>query len=78
MYVSSSFLKIIYMKQDKIDPLNEQSVSESKLPSIQDNLTLRLNKLTINLLETEEQELILTFQRRPQYRINENSRRRFD
>ena len=65
------------MKQDKINELSKQSYGESKLASIQDNLTLPQNKLTINLQETEEQEVALTFQRRPQFRINENSRRRF-
>tara|TARA_R110002049_G_scaffold191337_1_gene360254 strand:+ start:19059 stop:19256 length:198 start_codon:yes stop_codon:yes gene_type:complete len=65
------------MKQDKIDQRSGQSKGRSKIPSIQNNLTLPQHKLKINLRETEEQEVELTSQRRPQFRINENSRRRF-
>ncbi len=75
MYQSS--FKTIYMKQDKIDQLSEQSYSISKTPSLQKNLTLPPHKLKINLQETEEQEVEITSQRRSQFRINENSRRRF-
>lgn len=49
------------MKQNKINEFGKQSYGESKLPSIQDNLTLPQNKLTINLQETEEKEVALTF-----------------
>jgi hypothetical protein len=66
------------MKQEKIDQLSEQSHSKSKLPSIQRKLTLPEDKSNINLQETEEQEVELTFQRRPQFKINENRRGRFD
>ena len=65
------------MQQNKIDQLNEQAGAKPKLPSIQDNLSLLQSKLKIDLQETEEHEVASTFQRRPQFRINENSRRRF-
>ena len=66
------------MKQDIIDQLSEQTNFKSKLTVNTKDLTLSQNKLNMNLQETEEQEVELTFQRRPQYRINENSRKRFD
>ncbi|MDQ6843806.1 MAG: hypothetical protein M3Z92_05560 [Bacteroidota bacterium] len=66
------------MKQDIIDQLSEQSDYKTELPINTEDLTLPRNTLKINLQETEEREVALTFQRRPQYRINENNRRRFD
>ena len=65
------------MKQDKMDQRSEQSEGRSNIPSIQNNLTLPKNKAKNNLREIEEQEVESTSQRRPQFRLNENSRRRF-
>ncbi len=66
------------MKQDKVDQLSEQTNFKSKLTTHTEDLNLTQNKLNINLQAMDEQEVELTFQRRPQYRINENSRKRFD
>jgi hypothetical protein len=64
------------MNQDKKAPLSEQSDNNSQIPSIQKDLALPQYDLEIDLQETEEMEEEQTFQRRPQFRINENTRRR--
>ncbi len=76
-FIILSISNLFIMTQDKMDQQSEQSDGKSKLPSISDNLTIPKNRTKINILETEEQEVRSTSQRRPQFRIKENSRRRF-
>ncbi len=66
------------MKQDKVDQLSEQANYKSTPAVNTEELAWPQDNLRINIQETEDLEVGLTFQRRPQYRINENSRRRFD
>ncbi len=65
------------MKKNKVDLNREQSVQNLNEDSIQNNPDSMPEKLSINADYADEIPTGKTFQRKPQFRINENSKKRF-
>jgi hypothetical protein len=68
------------MKKNKNDQRSQQPGSKSNEQSTEKNKVSLPDKLSGNVEDTqdaEEKKVETTFQRRPQFRLSENNRRRF-
>ncbi len=66
------------MKLEKLQSgINQVQSDEKQNEGLTLNYESPQNKLNMNDEETEETSIETTFQRRPQFRINENNKRRF-
>ena len=64
------------MTENKNDQHSQQAVNNSGRQSTQRNADLSRDKMTIQMQEIEEWDVVITDQRRPQFRADENYRRR--
>jgi len=65
------------MKSNNNDPVSQQFDTKLTQELMQNNSDSQLDKMNRNIEDTEEALAETTFQRRPQFRFNENDRRRF-
>ena len=65
------------MKKNQTDYRNQQSDGKSNKPPAQDSPVSTQVKSNNQTENTEEFEVKLTIQRRPQFRLSENMKRRF-
>ena len=64
------------MTENKIDQPSQQPCYNSRRQSTQRNADLPRDKMTIQMQEIEEWDVVIPDQRRPQFRSDENYRRR--